>query len=767
MHVDYDGDKAEDGTKAEKKLSAALKAKRRGDIFTESINPKRSLKIKSVPKSKSVRDMIGKAMKRNILFGEIAEAQKNSILDSMFLEEIAEDVNIITQGEKGDRFYVVESGEFDFKVDKKKVGSCAPGESFGELALLYNCPRAATVVSRKAAKLWVLDRVTFRMIVARGAAKSHDAIYKSLKKAPVLRGLKSEQLGKLVDAVAAVHFNSGDTIIRKGDDGNIFYIITKGSVRVTKVGTGDAKEMTLKEGDYFGERALLTSEPRAANVIAQSYVECLALDREAFNNLLGPLKDVLDDNLGMRVLHSIPILDKLKEAEFKSLLAVFKKEHFKDGEVIISQDAPGNQFFIIRDGTAEVVKDVAGSTPASITRLSNGDYFGEGALLKDEPRNASVIARGSVLCLVVYRDDFERIFGPLKEIMNREYDSRVDMAITKVKRKSDAAAKAAQNTAQSNIKFDDLRMLRTLGTGTFGRVKLVEHRPTKKTYALKMLQKAQVVAYRQQTNVMNEKDIMAEADHPFVLKLYRTFKDRDSLYMLLELVQGGELFSLLHTKGGKLPATDARFYSACAIDALVYLHDKSIVYRDLKPENLLLDNKGFIKVVDFGFAKRVTDKTFTLCGTPEYLAPELVLGKGHNRAVDYWAIGILVYEMLVGSSPFADHQNNDHMVICKNIVKGVVDYPKKFNDKGKDFVSKLLVRDAHLRLGMMRAGADDVKSHPWFKSIDFEKLRNLEVAAPWVPSINNPYDTSNFEPYDEDSYVEPYVDTGSNWDAKF
>jgi CRP-like cAMP-binding protein len=612
----------------------------------------------------------------------------------------------------------------------------------------------------------VLDRVTFRMIVARGAAKNHDAIYKSLKKAPVLKGLKSEQLGKLVDAVAAVHFNAGDTIIRKGDDGNIFYIITKGSVRVTKVGTGDAKEMTLKEGDYFGERALLTCEPRAANVIARTSVECLALDREAFNNLLGPLRDVLDDNLGMRVLHSIPILDKLKESEFKSLLAVFKKEQFKDGEVIISQDAPGNQFFIIRDGTAEVVKDVAGTTPASITRLSNGDYFGEGALLKDEPRNASVIARGSVLCFVVYRDDFERIFGPLKAIMSREHDSRVATAKTKVKRKSDAAAKSA-NDSQPKIKFEELRVLHTLGTGTFGRVKLVEHKPTKQTYALKMLQKAQVVAYRQQTNVMNEKDIMAEADHPFVLKLFATYKDKNCLYMLLELVQGGELFSLLHAKGGRLPVTDARFYSACSIDALVYLHDKSIVYRDLKPENLLLDSKGFIKVVDFGFAKRVTDKTFTLCGTPEYLAPELVLGKGHNRAVDYWAIGILVYEMLVGSSPFADHDNNDHMVICKNIVKGVVEYPKKFNDKGKDFVNKLLVRDAHQRLGMMKAGPEDIRSHPWFKSIDWQKLRDLEVAAPWVPSINNAFDTSNFEPYDEDSYVEPYKDNGSNWDANF
>ena len=149
---------------------------------------------------------------------------------------------------------------------------------------------------------------------------------------------------------------------------------------------------------------------------------------------------------------------------------------------------------------------------------------------------------------------------------------------------------------ETGIKVSELKILRTLGTGTFGRVKLVQHDKTGKTYALKCLQKAQVVAYKQEQNIMNEKNLLLEATHPFILQLVATFKDANQLYMLLELVQGGELFSLLHNQGGKISSKSAQFYAGCVVSALSFLHDKYIIYRDLKPENLLIDRQGFCKV---------------------------------------------------------------------------------------------------------------------------------------------------------------------------
>ena len=194
-----------------------------------------------------------------------------------------------------------------------------------------------------------------------------------------------------------------------------------------------------------------------------------------------------------------------------------------------------------------------------------------------------------------------------------------------------------------HIGLDELNIMGTLGTGTFGKVKLVQHKVTKTPYALKIMRKAHVVDYKQQTNVISEKEVMMQAKHPFILRLVSTMKDDQCLYMLIELCLGGELFNYLHCRDGVpefIPNAHAQFYAACVTDAFSYLHAKDIIYRDLKPENLLIDGDGYIKVVDFGFAKVVVDRTYTLCGTPEYLAPELVLGKGHHKGVDYWALGM-------------------------------------------------------------------------------------------------------------------------------
>ena len=235
-----------------------------------------------------------------------------------------------------------------------------------------------------------------------------------------------------------------------------------------------------------------------------------------------------------------------------------------------------------------------------------------------------------------------------------------------------------------NLRFTDLQQLAVLGSGTFGRVTLVQDRNSKAVYALKAMLKSEIVAHKQQANVINEKNVMKAANHPFILRLFQTFKDSKKLYMLLEFIQGGELFSVLHTaQQDGVPDGQAKFYGATVLLAVAYLHSKDIAYRDMKPENCLIDKEGYAKLVDFGFAKVITGKSYTLCGTPEYLAPELVLARGHNKSVDYWALGILLYEMQAGYSPFADPQGMDQVVICKNIVNGRLVFPRNFNSDCK------------------------------------------------------------------------------------
>jgi protein kinase A len=267
-------------------------------------------------------------------------------------------------------------------------------------------------------------------------------------------------------------------------------------------------------------------------------------------------------------------------------------------------------------------------------------------------------------------------------------------------------------------------------------------------YALKTIDKRALFDANQIKGVLREKEIMKSIDHPFVLGLVGAFQDAENLYLLLPVIQGGELFNVVHTdKKDGISNASSIFYAGCILEALSHLHDRNIVYRDMKPENALIDNNGYCIMVDLGFAKVVVDKTYTLCGTPEYLAPEIIMLTGHDKGVDYWSLGVLIYEMLVGRSPFYLY-GTDQVSLFKRIVTVDYSFPADLvNADAKDLIKKLLTRRHAARLGSLSGGHNGVREHPWFASLDFKKLNNFEVPAPWVPEIRDPFDVSHFEDF--------------------
>ena len=298
--------------------------------------------------------------------------------------------------------------------------------------------------------------------------------------------------------------------------------------------------------------------------------------------------------------------------------------------------------------------------------------------------------------------------------------------------------------------LDEFEILETLGTGTFGRVRLVKHKSTGKYFALKALKKSEVIRLKQVEHIRSEKDILYRIDHALIVHLFATFVDETSLYMLMEYVAGGEIFSHLRERG-RFSTDTSRFYAASIISAIQYLHSKDIIYRDLKPENLLLDYRGFLKVTDFGFAKVVTDRTWTLCGTPEYLAPEIIQSKGHGKSADWWALGILIYEMLAGYPPFYDE---NPFGIYQKILANKLEFPRHFDVHAKDLVKKLLQSDRTKRLGCLKNGAEDIKKHKWFKGHDWVALNQQGQQPPIVPNVKGEGDTQNFDKY-PDSIDDP------------
>ncbi|MFH4982681.1 hypothetical protein AB6A40_009390 [Gnathostoma spinigerum] len=298
---------------------------------------------------------------------------------------------------------------------------------------------------------------------------------------------------------------------------------------------------------------------------------------------------------------------------------------------------------------------------------------------------------------------------------------------------------------KTSFAVEDYERICTVGAGSFGRVYLVRHTDTQRCYALKQIPLRNIIAQRQIRHVHSERDIMMRLSHPYIVKMYRTSIDRCYLYMLFEYLPGGELFSHIRAKGHFSNGT-TRFYAAEVVSALSYLHSKIIIYRDLKPENLLLTREGHVKLSDFGFAKVVSERTRTLCGTAEYIAPEIMANQSYDKAVDWWSLGILIYEMLNGFPPF---RGNNVLEIFDKIVSGKIRYRRSFDPVAKDLVKKLLTVDPMFRLGNFEEEAQDIMDHEWFESIDWDDVYDGKITPPIKPRVSECDDPGNFDLYDE------------------
>lgn len=330
-------------------------------------------------------------------------------------------------------------------------------------------------------------------------------------------------------------------------------------------------------------------------------------------------------------------------------------------------------------------------------------------------------------------------------------EAKDDMNVANIVNPAGGAVESKNQPRQTKGKYTltDFKIERTLGTGSFGRVHLVQSKHNQRYYAVKVLKKAQVVKMKQIEHTNDERKMLQRVKHPFLITLWGTFQDSKNLYMVMDFIEGGELFSLLR-KSQRFPNPVAKFYAAEVTLALEYLHAQNIIYRDLKPENLLLDRHGHVKITDFGFAKDVPDITWTLCGTPDYLAPEVVASKGYNKSVDWWSLGILIFEMLCGFTPFWD--GGSPVKIYENILKGRVKYPPYIHHDAQDLLVQLITSDLTKRLGNLHGGPADIKNHAWFAEVTWERLVKKDIDAPYVPPVKGGAgDASQFDKYPEET----------------
>uniref|UniRef100_A0A673YES7 protein kinase C n=1 Tax=Salmo trutta TaxID=8032 RepID=A0A673YES7_SALTR len=301
--------------------------------------------------------------------------------------------------------------------------------------------------------------------------------------------------------------------------------------------------------------------------------------------------------------------------------------------------------------------------------------------------------------------------------------------------------------------LQDFRLIAVLGRGHFGKVLLSEYKKTGSIYAIKALKKGDIVARDEVESLMCEKRIFETVNvshHPFLVNLFACFQTPEHVCFVMEYTAGGDL--MMHIHADVFTEPRAVFYSACVVLGLQFLHDHKIVYRDLKLDNLLLDTDGYVKIADFGLCKEgmgYMDRTSTFCGTPEFLAPEVLTDTSYTRAVDWWGLGVLVYEMLVGESPFP---GDDEEEVFDSIVNDEVRYPRFLSTEAIAIMRRLLRRNPERRLGSGEKDADEIKKQPFFRGLDWEALLQRKLPPPFVPSIKGREDVSNF---DEEFTAEP------------
>uniref|UniRef100_A0A8D3DZ94 cGMP-dependent protein kinase n=1 Tax=Scophthalmus maximus TaxID=52904 RepID=A0A8D3DZ94_SCOMX len=514
-----------------------------------------------------------------------------------------------------------------------------------------------------------------------------------------------------MECMRPTSLSRGCCVIQEGDDGSEVYVLEEGKVEVAKQGK---KLCSIGPGKVFGELAILYNCTRTATVTALTDVRLWAIDRQGFQTIM-MRTGLIKLSQYTDFLRSVPSFQSLPEDVLSKLADVLEETHYSEGDYIIRQGASGDTFFIISEGQVrKSEEDEESDGPTTLYKVS------------EDVRLASVTAAGDVTCLVI---DRESVF---------------QAADRRTGRRQQQAVRQQRGEGKVQLKSDASR-----------------------SFALKVLKKRHILDTSQQGHILSERRLMMEAHSPFIIRLYRTFRDAKYLYMLLEVCLGGELWTLLRDRGSFDDGT-TRFYTGCVIEALNFLHCRGIIYRDLKPENIILDHRGYAKLVDFGFAKKVGlgKKTWTFCGTPEYVAPEIILNKGHDSSADCWSLGILVFELLSGSPPFS---GSDPMNTYNIILRGIdmVEFPKKITKSAANLIKRLCRDNPSERLGNQMNGVKDIQKHKWFEGFNWDE--DLYIHKCWVFSLrqlNGPLDNRNFDYFPEDT-DDPPPDEESGWDLEF
>mmetsp|Transcript_94349 Transcript_94349/g.177577 ORF Transcript_94349/g.177577 Transcript_94349/m.177577 type:complete len:1103 (-) Transcript_94349:191-3499(-) len=638
--------------------------------------------VEKYVKSDEDREIIITALKNNRVLGEVltlSEDQLHLLSDAMHLVCLPAHETLYKKGDRGTALFIVQEGLLSVTLDDAMAGEfkIRVGDSFGELSLLYDAPRPATMTALRECKLFVLPRYEFRLVIRMSHSQRVVQYAELIMKVPCLQGMVDETNADLMaGALEEISFLEHEEVCVEGEDAGLLFIVWEGECDVLE---GEKVVRKLKKGEWIGEEQLIKHIKATETVIvATESATILALDTHSLHTVVKASGEV-------------------------------KKVNQKEGEKQLTPSAA----------------------------------------------RASCSSRTS-LCAMPFLDHTDK-----QKVADDYLQRRLSRAGHRRDMKKQESLDPKDKAHDLKHDFDDLEQVGPLGEGSFGTVYLLVDKASRRPYALKGLCKKHITREMLEHIVKNERSTMILLDSDFIVRLHKTYQDSNYIYLLLEAALGGEVFDIYtnYDLFGKI--SHAKFYIACVTMALQHMHLKRVIYRDLKLENCLLDCRGYLKLTDLGIAKVVIGKTYTVCGTADYFAPETLKQVGHNRAVDWWACGVLLFIMCAGRSPF---DAPEVQTIYKNIIKGFskVKFPKSFPSDLIDCIKSLCRKKPEERVTMQKGGVDNFKEMPFFSSFSWDNLAKHEMEPPFQPPATD-YDRIRTKKVSNDFVVQ--FDELQDWDG--
>jgi len=676
------------------------------------------------------------------IFESLDNISKYNVAQKIKLKEFKVNEEIIHKGDVGDNLYIIKDGLVSCRIGIKEIRKLSNNDYFGQNAILIDVKRGMDIIAIQKTLCYELSRNDLKD--ALGKDYIDVILYcffrNSVDKSDYLKIIFNENiLQEIFKNFKIKIYSKGEKIYQPSSQDKLkinnkrMIVVIEGSIYKES-----NDELIAEKGKIIGEEIFKDyNNTLPEDLIA--HPDCISLEASILS-LSKVMKIDLNQEKPLNLINRIGKLKKLSlfknlsEKTLELVASKLKKVKFDENKIIVNEDTIGDTFYLISKGRVRITKN-----GIYIRDLDSGNCFGENVLLlSNVKRTATVISIDKVVCYVLSKSDFDIILEDktMKKYLLKKF--------------------ALQDTS---ITLKDLHYIKFLGKGKFGSVSLVHNH--KNIYAIKAISRKSVEKQKILAKYfVNERRVMLSLDHPFIIKMVKSMKNDLFCFLLIEYVEGKSLDDYLSSRMQKKNIFETQFYIGSMLLMLEYLQKKFIAHRDIKPANIMIDTNGYLKMIDFGTAKVLTDYTSTVIGTPHYIAPEILQGKGYSLSCDFWSVGICMYEIFYGIYPFGNSAN-EVIEIYKEILYKDISFP---NDNAKftnlnNFCKDLLNKKVNLRI----CNVSNLKTKSFFDNFDFEELKDFKIQPPFLPTSNDLSEfLKNDNPYENMVNQDNYVSNGKN-----